>query len=99
MNQNNNNKVDAVVREALQVFDEKEPAEVEPILAAYRAHIELQGAINTRFKYPHWISNTGHVKHWFDKQGYIIEIHESFVQVDTIEDRFAGYDILISKRV
>lgn len=45
----NPNKVDTVVREALQVYEQKEPRYLDVILKAYRAHIEREGATNTRF--------------------------------------------------
>ncbi len=100
MNQNNNNnEVDTVVQEALKVYEAIKPIHVERILETYRKHIEQHGLNNTPFNYPWFIQETRPVKQWFDKQGYIIQLSERTVTVDPIEDRFNGYNVVISKRV
>lgn len=96
---NSNNEVDTVVQEAVKVYEAVKPIHVDVILKAYRKHIEQHGLTNTPFMYPFFIQDTKQIKQWFDKQGYIIQLSECFVQVDPKDDKFTGYNVVISKRV
>jgi hypothetical protein len=99
----NPNKVDTVVREALQVYEQKEPRYLDVILKAYRAHIEREGATNTRFNIDFQSSpsiiyeppDRQGIKRWFRKQGYLLE----FYKCPTSDLDGASDEVSISKLV